>query len=72
MSSSPIKLLVPGKPKLLKDKVNYQLMGSNTWQHKPSLSALNQEAITYHLGNKKNKDKHYQLGVDPLSRRKIF
>lgn len=49
------------KPKLLKDKVNYQLMGSNTWQHKPSFSELNQQAITYHLGKKQNEDKHYQL-----------
>jgi putative CocE/NonD family hydrolase len=49
------------KPKLLKDKVNYQLMGSNTWQHKASLSSLNQAFVTYHLGNEQNEDKHYQL-----------
>lgn len=47
------------KPKLLQDKVNYQLMGSNTWQHKSSFSALNQDAITYHLS--KSKDNQYQL-----------
>jgi putative CocE/NonD family hydrolase len=49
------------KPRLLKSKVNYQLMGSNTWQHKLSLLALNQKATTYHLGIKQNKDQHYQL-----------
>ncbi len=49
------------KPKLLKDKVNYQLMGSNTWQHKQSFSELNQEYVSYHLGKKQNEDKHYQL-----------
>ena len=49
------------KPKLIKDKVNYQLMGSNTWQHKPSLVELNQQAVTYHLGKKPNDKKHYQL-----------
>lgn len=49
------------KPKLLKDKVNYQLMGSNTWQHKSSFLELNKEAITYHLGKKQNEDNHYQL-----------
>ncbi|WP_085297228.1 CocE/NonD family hydrolase [Cognaticolwellia mytili] len=54
-------LFKKAKPKLLKDRVNYQLMGSNTWQHKASLSALNQAFVTYHLGNKQNEDKHYQL-----------
>lgn len=49
------------KPKLIKDKVNYQLMGSNTWQHKPSFFELNQQYVTYHLGKKQNKEKHYQL-----------
>jgi putative CocE/NonD family hydrolase len=49
------------KPKLIQDKVNYQLMGSNTWQHKPSLMELNNQAVTYHLGNKQNDKKHYQL-----------
>ncbi|OBP16939.1 hypothetical protein A5320_01415 [Rheinheimera sp. SA_1] len=28
------------KPALLKDKVNYQLMDDNSWQHAPSLAAL--------------------------------
>ncbi|MFT5521046.1 MAG: putative CocE/NonD family hydrolase [Enterobacterales bacterium] len=49
------------KPTLIKDKVNYQLMGSNTWQHKSSLVELNKQAITYHLGNKVNGKKYYQL-----------
>jgi uncharacterized protein len=40
------------KPKLLKDKVNYQLMGSNTWQHAPSMQSLHQDAVTFFLTNK--------------------
>ena len=58
------------KPKLVQDKINYQLMGSNTWQHKPSYSALNQNAVSFHLGSKKNKDGHYLLsrsGKDGLA-----
>jgi uncharacterized protein len=38
------------KPVLMKDKINYQLMGSNTWQHAPSFELLNQQGITFHLG----------------------
>jgi len=49
------------KPKLIKDKVNYQLMGSNTWQHKPSFTELNQQAVTFHLGKNKDSNGHFQL-----------
>lgn len=49
------------KPQLIQDKVNYQLMGSNTWQHAPSFSELNNQAVTFHLGNKKNKEAYYSL-----------
>jgi putative CocE/NonD family hydrolase len=49
------------KPKLIKDTINYQLMGSNTWQHKPSLIELNEQGITYHLGKNMNEKKQYQL-----------
>ena len=34
------------KPELIKDKINYQLMGDNSWQHAPFLEAL-------HAGSKK-------------------
>ncbi|MBL4661404.1 MAG: CocE/NonD family hydrolase [Alcanivoracaceae bacterium] len=54
-------LLGKPKPVLIKDKVNYQLMGSNTWQHVPSLSGLNKQAMTFRLGNKKDKDNYYSL-----------
>lgn len=49
------------RPALLKDKVNYQLMGSNTWQHHPSLQKLNQEAQTFYLGTTQDHDGYYRL-----------
>lgn len=49
------------KPELIKNKVNYQLMGSNSWQHKPSLEELNQQFIRFHLSNNKNGEPHFQL-----------
>ena len=49
------------KPKLLQNKVNYQVMGSNKWQHKPSYQAINSEAITFALANEKDRNGHYSL-----------
>jgi putative CocE/NonD family hydrolase len=49
------------KPELIKNKVNYQLMGSNTWQHVPSLSELNAKTVTFHLGTKTSEEGYYTL-----------
>ena len=40
------------KPELLKDKVNYQVMGTNEWQHSPSLQAMNNDTLKLYLDNK--------------------
>lgn len=37
------------KPELLKDKVNYQVMGTNTWKHSPLLQAINNDTLTFYL-----------------------
>jgi|TARA_R110002051_G_scaffold294671_1_gene360163 hypothetical protein len=37
------------KPGILKDKVNFQVMGTNIWMHKPSLSAMTNDALKFHL-----------------------
>src|SRR6266850_5395684 len=37
------------KPALLKDKVNYQVMGANVWKHAPSISAMSDQALRYYL-----------------------
>jgi uncharacterized protein len=39
------------KPTLLKDKVNYQVMGSNEWKHVASLSKMNNDTLTFYLNN---------------------
>jgi uncharacterized protein len=54
------------KPELLKDKVNYQVMGTNEWRHVPSLQAINNDTLTFYfdhntLVNKKPKKKEYEL-----------
>lgn len=37
------------KPALLKDKVNYQVMGTNTWKHSPDLDKINNDTLTLYL-----------------------
>lgn len=37
------------KPALLKDKVNYQVMGTNEWRHASSLQKINNDTLTFFL-----------------------
>ena len=48
------------KPAILKDKVNFQVMGANTWMHKPSLSAMSNETCDFYLGQMTSEG-HYDL-----------
>lgn len=48
------------KPSILKDKVNFQVMNTDTWMHKQSLKAMTNDTITYYLSATK-KDKLYSL-----------
>lgn len=45
--------VLKGKPKpgILKDKVNYQVMGTNEWKHAPSLETINNDTLTFFLEN---------------------
>jgi len=40
------------KPELLKDKINYQVMGANTWRHAPSLEKINSDTLIFYLDGK--------------------
>ncbi|HKN57987.1 MAG TPA: CocE/NonD family hydrolase, partial [Gemmatimonadaceae bacterium] len=37
------------KPALLKDKINYEVMGANEWKHAPSIAAMSNQALRYYL-----------------------
>jgi uncharacterized protein len=39
------------KPALLKDKVNYQVMGTNEWKHAASLDKMNNDTLRFYLNN---------------------
>ncbi|ESP91148.1 MULTISPECIES: CocE/NonD family hydrolase [Pseudoalteromonas] len=46
------------KPALLKDRVNYQVMGSNKWKHAPSLKKVSNEELTLYLSEVKEGNKY--------------
>jgi putative CocE/NonD family hydrolase len=48
------------KPSILKDKVNFQVMDTDTWMHKPSLSAMTNDTLKFHLSATKT-DESYEL-----------
>ena len=68
------------KPELLQDKINYQVMGANTWGHAPSLGEMSNDTLKYYLGNVRSgvafasmfgtgnngKDEHYTFSEQPL------
>ncbi|MFV9550849.1 CocE/NonD family hydrolase [Algibacter sp. PT7-4] len=69
------------KPALLKDKINYQVMGANTWKHASSLDKIASESLrfyfnkqrsgvafksTYNTGNL-GINKHFSLSNNPDS-----
>jgi len=68
------------KPEILKDKVNFQVMGKDKWMHKPSVSAMSNELDSFYLGsgksnghytllNKKPKKEYIKLEVDLADRK---
>lgn len=44
------------KPSILKHKVNFQVMDTDTWMHKPSLSAMTNDTLKFHLSATKIDD----------------
>ena len=45
-----------GKPNILKDKVNFQVMDADIWMHKPNLSAMTNDTLKFHLSATKIND----------------
>jgi uncharacterized protein len=37
------------RPELIQDRVNYQVMGANRWEHAPSIAAMGSETLRLHL-----------------------
>lgn len=50
------------RPELVKDRINYQVMGSNVWHHAPSTARMSTELRRFYISGEKRGD-HYQLSA---------
>lgn len=56
------------QPKLVQNKVNYQVMGTNEWRFANSLQTLNQQRLSFYIQNTKtNDEQNYMLAQKPSS-----
>lgn len=58
------------KPAILKDKVNYQVMGANIWKHAPSLAAMHSSHVDYYLGTPAQQGTTHQLLQKPETKQR--
>jgi uncharacterized protein len=54
------------RPALLKDRVNYQVMGSNAWKHAPSIAAMSNGRLRFHLNAERSGATH-RLTLSPAA-----
>ncbi|MGO1002670.1 CocE/NonD family hydrolase [Lysobacter sp. CA196] len=52
------------KPAVLKDRINYQVMGANVWKHAPSLQAMGERRLRLHFA-KQGEDGRGRLLPEP-------
>lgn len=55
------------KPALLKDKINFEVMGANQWRHAPSLEAMSNDTLKLYLTNSRSGN-YYQLSAKKPAR----
>jgi hypothetical protein len=58
------------KPALLKDKINYEVMGANEWRHAPSLEKMSNQPLTLYLTNVKTSDRYQSVDNYRLAQEK--
>ena len=54
------------KPELLKDRINYQVMGANTWKHASSIDAMHNDVLSFYLTDEKD-GPYYKLASRPAA-----
>lgn len=59
------------KPDLLKDKINYEVMGANVWKHAASLEKMSDTTLTFYLTAKKDITGNILSPVKPLKQEAI-
>ncbi|HEX8474879.1 MAG TPA: CocE/NonD family hydrolase [Pyrinomonadaceae bacterium] len=55
------------KPALLKDKVNYEVMGANVWRHAPSVAAMANQRLKFYLSAERAGDAYRLTEARPPS-----
>jgi len=53
------------RPAILKDKVNYEVMGANVWKHEPSLAAMANQSLRFHLSAEKTGETYRLSALKP-------
>jgi putative CocE/NonD family hydrolase len=53
------------KPELLKDRINYEVMGQNEWKHAPSINEMSNQPLTFYLTDAKVGDRYRLSKVKP-------
>lgn len=53
------------KPALLKDKINYEVMGANVWKHAPSIDKMSNQPLRLYLSTQKSGENQMLLAKKP-------
>lgn len=56
------------RPAVLKDKVNYEVMGANEWRHAPSLAAMGNQTLRLHLSAERQGDAYRLSAQKPAGK----
>jgi putative CocE/NonD family hydrolase len=59
------------KPEILRDRINYEVMGGNEWQHKPSLAKMNNDTLRFYLNDQPLGD-HYLLSQKKSTKKRFI
>jgi len=59
------------KPSLLKDKINFEVMGTNGWRHVPTMKEMNNDTVTFYLSNIHEGSAYKFLSTPDLSSKPI-
>jgi putative CocE/NonD family hydrolase len=51
------------KPEILKDKINFEVMGANEWKHVSTLEQINNDTLTFYLSNIPAEKNNYLLSA---------
>src|SRR5436305_451321 len=60
------------KPAILKDKVNFEVMGANEWRHAPTLAAMGEQRLRFRLSAEGTGDGLTVSALQPLRQRRYY